>query len=198
MQDIEGCFDTLSRQAWNTVLLQLFKIYVLQKVTPKALTGAPAMPAQQPPAPAAQPSSAAIAGEASQASSRQSARASSAESAARAPAASSSGSSTSGGNLLGREATPAPAPPPPGQMLLPGDDVLASSNVYGVSEACLMAWLNVHMQARFPGVSCARRGCPPPGRPPAAACPQQSMPWVHAAVLVFPTDRPLPAAHPER
>lgn len=136
----ELAFPRHAAMAWNALLLQLFRVFVLQaRVTPAALR-------QQ------------LAAAAGAAAGLGSGGGGSAERTAPRPQrASSAGAAQPPGGKPGAVSAGAPgaaAPPGGGQPeepgALPGDAVLAGSNVMDAAEACLLAWSQAHASKAFP------------------------------------------------
>ncbi|KAI8473771.1 MAG: hypothetical protein J3K34DRAFT_497953 [Monoraphidium minutum] len=155
--DAEARFDELSARSWGAVLLQIFRVYVLARVTPQLLRALPGMEAASPAAAAlaartaAAAAAAALAGAgkpraasgSSVATSAAPRASTAAGSRARSPAP---GTAAAGGGA--QQVAAAPAELGPGDI--PGDEALCGSNVFGTAEACLLAWLNVHVARMFP------------------------------------------------
>ncbi len=163
----------------HTSTPQVFKIYVLARVTSSMLRALPGMEkataaaallaARAAAAPSATaPAAAAGGATATLGKSRvASAAASSPSSVAPGAAAAGTGAATrplsvtsrrakspAGRNRGDAAATAAEAveqpPPELGPGDIPGDEVLGGSNVFGASEACLLCWLNVNLARVFP------------------------------------------------
>ncbi|KAF6261116.1 hypothetical protein COO60DRAFT_1637017 [Scenedesmus sp. NREL 46B-D3] len=140
---VEQGFGAYSARAYNCVLLQVLKVFVLARVTPAALrqllssthaagAGSSSAPeSSKPGAPATgKPLSATAAGTTS------------AKAAAAAQAETESGllqAAGSAGAAAGCE--------------VPSDDVLAASNIFSTAEACLLAWMSHHMARAFPNLA---------------------------------------------
>lgn len=138
---VELSFEAYSTRAWNTILLQLMRLYVLARVTPAALREqliaagvvAPPVSSDAEPAPHKMPPG----GRGQRGSTGSS-------------AVVSKGPMPAAGVNQGQRSSETAAERSSGTDL-PSDDVLSSSNVYSLPEACLLSWMSAHVTKAFPG-----------------------------------------------